>query len=118
MQTRKEELWNAASHGIGIILSFSGLFLLLKFDTGKTAFSTFGIIVYALTLLMLYTASTTYHLMQSDKKKTIWRKIDHISIYFLIAGTYTPVALITLEKGSWMVNFLYSLGYCSCRINA
>ena len=103
-RTRTEELWNAASHGLGILLGFSGLFILLAFDTGKTSFSTFGIVVYGLTLMMLYSASTIYHLMKAERKKTLWRKIDHIGIYFLIAGTYTPVALITLETGSgWFI---------------
>lgn len=104
MQTKVEEKWNAISHGIGILLSISGLVLLLNFDSGKTAFSTMSILVYASSLIILYTASTVYHAVSDLKWKTICRKIDHISIYFLIAGTYTPVALITLEKSSgWII---------------
>lgn len=104
MYTRKEELWNAGSHGFGIILSGLALITLMLADAGKTSFSTFSIILYGITLLMVYTASTTYHLTTSEKKKNIWKKLDHISIYFLIAGTYTPLTLIMLEQGSgWFI---------------
>ena len=103
-QSKNEELWNAISHGIGILLSIAGLIVLLVFDTGKTAFSTMSILFYAISLILLYTASTVYHAVQSSKLKKLWQKLDHIGIYALIAGTYTPVTLITLEEGSgWLI---------------
>ena len=104
VQSRKEELWNATTHGLGILLSIIGLFVLLFFDEAKSKFSTFSILVYSFSLILLYTASTVYHAVRDEQKKKLLRKFDHISIFFLIAGTYTPVTLITLEKTSgWII---------------
>lgn len=103
-QSRLEEKWNTISHATGIILGVIGLILLLIFNTGKTAFSTMSILFYGVSVIVLYTSSTIYHAVEDIKWKKIWRKFDHISIYLLIAGTYTPISLITLEKGSgWLI---------------
>ncbi|MDC7996167.1 PAQR family membrane homeostasis protein TrhA [Altibacter sp. HG106] len=100
----KEEQWNAYSHGAGILLGIMALILLLTFDTHKTSYSTFSILIYAFSLIILYSASTVYHAIMSEKWKPILQKIDHICIYLLIAGTYTPVALISLESGlGWTI---------------
>lgn len=107
MYTRKEELWNSVSHGIGILLGIAALVILLLFDTEKTTYSTFAVTVYAITLISLYTASTLYHAIPNPRWKPLLRKIDHISIYYLIAGTYTPVTLISLEAYSgWLLFWL------------
>jgi hemolysin III len=104
MYSKKEELWNTISHGLGILLGITGLILLLIFDNEKTPYSTFSILIYAISVIVLYSASTLYHAISHIKWKPILRKIDHISIYFLIAGTYTPVALISLEqKSGWIL---------------
>jgi hemolysin III len=97
-QTKFEEQLNAASHGIGALLGIAGLVLLIVFNTNKTDWSLFSVIVYGISLIVLFTASTLYHSMKGEKRKHYFRIIDHISIYLLIAGTYTPVLLITLEK--------------------
>jgi hemolysin III len=97
-QTKFEEQLNAISHGIGALLGIAGLILLIVFNTNKTEWSLFSVIVYGISLIVLFTASTLYHSMKGEKRKHYFRIIDHISIYFLIAGTYTPVLLITLEK--------------------
>ncbi|MCQ0112964.1 PAQR family membrane homeostasis protein TrhA [Zhouia amylolytica] len=103
-QTRKEEFWNAMSHGVGIILGIIGLVFLLLTDSDKTPYSTLSIILYAISVIVLFSASTIYHAVEDLELKQMWRKADHISIYFLIAGTYTPVSLITLENGSgWLI---------------
>ncbi|XLS30378.1 hemolysin III family protein [Flavobacteriaceae bacterium M23B6Z8] len=104
MQTRKEELWNAISHGLGVLLGIVGFAILLLNNKEKTPYSTFSIVAYSLSVILLYSASTIYHAVSHLKWKAKLRKLDHISIFFLIAGTYTPVALITLEKGSgWLI---------------
>ncbi len=114
-QTRKEELWNVISHSLGIVLGIVGLVLLLVFDTDKTRFSTMSILFYAISIIVLFSASTIYHAVTDSERKKFWRTIDHISIYYLIAGTYTPVALITLESGSgwtifWIVWIIAIIG--------
>jgi len=104
MYSRTEELWNTVSHGLGVVLGIVGLVLLLVFDSNKTDYSTMSIIIYALSVLMLYTASTLYHAISHGRWKQLLRKLDHISIYFLIAGTYTPLTLISLEESSgWAI---------------
>lgn len=103
-QTREEEFLNAISHSIGVVLGIVGLVFLLIENTGKTPYSTASIILYALSVIILFSASTIYHAVNDLKWKKIWRKADHICIYLLIAGTYTPVSLITLEKSSgWLI---------------
>ncbi|MEZ7496529.1 hemolysin III family protein [Leeuwenhoekiella aequorea] len=101
---KEEEFWNAISHGLGVLLGFFGMYLLLTGDNAKSEYSTLSILFYTLSILLLYSASTIYHILTSTRWKSIFRKIDHISIYFLIAGTYTPVALITLSEGNgWLI---------------
>jgi hemolysin III len=103
MYSKKEEFWNIITHGAGIVLSIIGLILLLTFNEGNTL-DTLSIILYSATLLFLYSASTLYHLVSHDKWKFFFRKLDHIGIYFLIAGTYTPVALISLvNENGWTI---------------
>jgi hemolysin III len=104
---KAEEELNAISHGLGIILGVFGLFLLLDQNTQKTTYATLSIIVYSLCFIVLFTASTLYHSVSNFNLKQKFRVIDHISIYLLIAGTYTPVALINLEAGNgWLIFYI------------
>lgn len=104
MYSKREEFWNTITHGIGIPLGVIALILMLSFDSHRSEFSTMSIIFYGLSIILLYTSSTLYHGIRSTEWKPFLRKVDHISIYFLIAGTYTPVALISLEQGSgWTI---------------
>lgn len=104
IQTNKEELWNAITHGAGAILGILGLILLILNNTEKTSWSCFSVIIYGLSIIILFTASTLYHSVSNKKKKHYFRIVDHISIYLLIAGTYTPVLLITLEQSlGWLL---------------
>lgn len=98
IQTRREEQLNAATHALGALLGIAGFILLLFFNTNKTTYSLFSVIVYGLSIIILFSASTLYHSVKSETKKHYFRIIDHISIYLLIAGTYTPVLLITLDQ--------------------
>ena len=97
-QTPREETLNTFTHGIGALLGIAGLVLLIIFQENKTPFSLFSVIVYGISLIVLFSASSLYHWVKNEKLKYYFRIIDHISIYLLIAGTYTPVALITLEN--------------------
>lgn len=96
-QTPFEERLNSLTHAIGAGIGIIALLLLVLHNSYKTDWSLFGVVVYGLTIILLFSASTLYHYVDAEKPKHYFRILDHISIYFLIAGTYTPVALITLE---------------------
>lgn len=84
----EEELANAYTHGIGAVLGLVGtILLLLKADTSA---KTWSLLIFGLSLVNLYTASTLYHAVKSKKRKFLFKKLDHIGIYLLIAGTFTP----------------------------
>ena len=96
LYTGGEEIFNAVSHGVGALLSVAALVLMiifscLPFSGVKLAAS----IVYGLTLILLFTASTLYHALIPPKAKAVFRVLDHATIFLLIAGTYTPVTLVT-----------------------
>jgi len=95
-QSKKEELLNAWSHGFGAALGIVGLILLIITVDSNKSWHLFSIIVYGLSIIILFTASTAYHAISNFDLKQKFRVVDHISIYLLIAGTYTPVLLIVL----------------------
>jgi len=97
-QTIFEEKLNALTHALAALLGISGLVLLILYQQNKTDWSLFSVIVYGISIIILFTASTLYHAVQGKKLKRFLRIVDHISIYLLIAGTYTPVTLIALEQ--------------------
>lgn len=93
---RIREPFNGASHLLGLLLAGAGTMLLLRLARGPAEMMAFAI--YGSTLILLYGASTLYHsLPLPERPLRALRTLDHIAIYFLIAGTYTPVALITLH---------------------
>ncbi|ARV08421.1 hemolysin III family protein [Winogradskyella sp. PC-19] len=95
-QSKKEELLNAWSHGFGAALGIVGLILLIINVDNNKPWHLFSVIVYGLSIIILFTASTAYHAISNFDLKQKFRVVDHISIYLLIAGTYTPVLLILL----------------------
>ena len=99
--SRGEEIANWVTHGIGLAASVAGLTLLIVFASLRgDAWHVVSFTVFGLTLLVLYTASTLYHMQRSDRAKAIFRKLDHAAIFLLIAGTYTPF-LLTHLRGPW-----------------
>jgi hemolysin III len=104
-QTAFEERWNVITHGFGfVVFAIASVFLLEKVTEDYNELALIGIIVYSVSQLFLYAASTSYHYTKPEKLKWKLRKADHISIYFSIAGTYTPVCLISLEQSSgWLI---------------
>ncbi|MGY0392254.1 PAQR family membrane homeostasis protein TrhA [Bizionia sp. KMM 8389] len=104
VQSPFEERLNSITHAIGAVFGIIALMLLIHENTDKTSWSFFSIVIYGLSFILLFSASTFYHYVTNDKPKRYFRILDHISIYFLIAGTYTPVSLITLEASSgWLL---------------
>lgn len=102
----KEERLNVTSHALGFLLSIFGFYLLWVKNSNKTEFSVLSIVVYGGSLISMFAISMCYHAITNPIRKRRLRIVDHINIYFLIAGTYTPVALITLIKGNGMVIFI------------
>ncbi|GAA2907787.1 PAQR family membrane homeostasis protein TrhA [Enterococcus pseudoavium] len=89
------EVLNAVTHGIGVILSIVGfVFLLRKADSWLDYVS---FIVYGVSLLLLFSASTLFHSLIFTKAKKVFQVFDHCSIYLLIAGTYTPYCLLYIK---------------------
>ncbi len=106
IQTAFEEKLNAATHALGTLFGIIALVLLIVFDSQKTSWSLFSVIVYGVSIIVLFTASTFYHAVKSKTQKHYFRIVDHISIYLLIAGTYTPVCLIAIEQSlGWTLFF-------------
>ena len=101
----QEEKINIITHGLGIVLSIIAFILLIvKSSTDDNATSLYSYIIYGLSLIILYTASTIYHSSKSESSRTKLNVFDHASIYVLIAGTYTPYSLITLNgQVGWTV---------------
>lgn len=96
--TRKEEIFNSITHGLGATLSIAALVLLIVFSTIKgTAWHIVSFTIYGTTLVILYLESTLYHSLTNKRAKRLFRKFDHMSIFILIAGTYTPYCLTILR---------------------
>jgi hemolysin III len=96
-----EEVFNSVTHGIGAVLAIAGLVVLIVFSRQTSLLSC---IVYGTTLVLLYLASTLYHSLSFTRARDFFRKMDHMAIYLLIAGTYTPFCLLALKGTvSWIL---------------
>jgi len=93
------EKLNSISHLVGSVFSLLalGALLALSIPTGEPA-TIIGYSVFGVTLVLLYTMSTLYHSLQAPQAKKVFKVLDHISIYLLIAGTYTPLMLISVAS--------------------
>jgi hemolysin III len=99
--TLGEEIANSLTHGFGIILSITGLVVLMMYTSGSgDMWRIVGCAVFGVALILLYTTSTLYHSIQAANLKSIMRILDHSAIFVLIAGTYTPFTLVNL-RGPW-----------------
>lgn len=88
------ELANAITHGVGVLLAIAGLvWLILRADEGSVV----SVVIYGSTLIALYLASTLYHSLIFTRARKLFRKFDHMAIFLLIAGTYTPFCLTALD---------------------
>jgi hemolysin III len=98
-QTPKEERLNAITHSIGILfcLIVMPIVLFTIYDENKLS-SFFSVLAFALGMLLVYTFSTLFHASKNQKTKDLLQIGDHISIYFLIAGTYTPLMVRYLDS--------------------
>ena len=105
-QTIVEEIANSITHGLGLVLSIVGLTLLLVYaiEDGDL-WRIISVSIYGSSLTILYLISTLYHGLTHSRTKAIFRRLDHSAIYILIAGTYTPVILISL-RSTWVLYML------------
>ena len=105
-QTLLEEIANSISHGLGLVLSIVGftILIMLSIRDGDPWRIT-GFTIYGASLTILYLFSTIYHGLTHSRTKAIFRRLDHSAIYILIAGTYTPVILISL-RNTWVIFLL------------
>ncbi|TLM98330.1 MAG: hemolysin III family protein [Actinobacteria bacterium] len=103
--TLGEEIANSIIHGLGIGLSVAALVMLVVFAVmSGDGFKLASAIVYGVSLVLEYTASTLYHSFPQPRVKHLFKIFDHCGIYLLIAGTYTPFCLVTLRgDGGWMM---------------
>ena len=105
-ETKEEEFWNTLTHFIGLILSIIGLPILLLYNQNLTDYSLEGILFFEFGMICLYTASTLYHYTTNLELKRRFRIFDHVSIFYLIAGSYAPICLITLYNSSGIKIFV------------
>ena len=105
-ETKEEEFWNTLTHFVGLIFSLIGLPVLLYSDQGLTELSVISILFFEFGLICVYSASTLYHYTSNVELKKKFRVFDHVSIFYLIAGSYAPVCLITLYNGSGKTIFI------------
>lgn len=103
--TLGEELVSAISHGIGGLLSIAGLVLCVVYSAmHHNVYAVVSSAIYGSTSIILYIMSTLYHSLKVNNAKRVFRIIDHCSIFLLIAGTYTPYALVALPKAlGWTI---------------
>jgi hemolysin III len=100
-QSRREELVNALTHGSGLAASLAGLPLLVWVSSSRGDIRQIvACSVFATSLVVLYAASTLYHALPVSRAKHVLRVVDHVAIYLLIAGSYTPFTLGVL-RGAW-----------------
>lgn len=93
----KEELANAITHGIGFLLSIPALIILIIFAAKEGPLQVVSFTVFGVSMLLLYLFSTLLHSFKPSKAKNVFAILDHSAIYLLIAGTYTPLVLISLN---------------------
>lgn len=93
-----EEIANSVTHGIGAFLSVLGLvWLIVRAVHIGDMYSIVSVIIFGVSLFLLYLASTLYHAVPWPRVKRVFRKFDHCAIYWLIAGTYTPFLLVSMR---------------------
>ena len=100
-----EEIWNSATHGVGILFSVAMLAVLVTLSSiYGDAWAIVSSAIFGASLILMYFASTVYHAIPFERAKKILKKFDHIAIFYLIAGSYTPFLLVAMRSTTaWVV---------------
>ena len=113
---------SAITHFIGMLMAiFAAIPLLIKAAHEPSRIYIISIAVYAVSLILLYAASTTYHTIdKSEKVNTVLKKVDHMMIFILIAGSYTPICLLVLQgkTGIIMLSIVWGIAVLGILIKA
>lgn len=97
--SKTEEFWNWFTHGVGIAFAIAALTVLVTLASiYSDAWSIVSCAIFGTSMIILYTASSAYHAAGNEKAKKLLKKFDHIAIYYLIAGSYTPFLLVSLRS--------------------
>jgi hemolysin III len=120
-QSPGEEIANSLSHGLGFVaaLASAPILVLTTAQTGRTL-NVIGAAIFAVTMVLLYCASTVYHAVPHPRAKALLKKLDHGAIFLLIAGTYTPFTLGALN-GPWgwtLLSVVWSLAVVGVTLKA
>lgn len=104
--TLGEELVNSISHGLGAVFGIVALVLTVVFSAKQAdAWKVVSSSIYGASMIVLYSISTIYHALGINRAKKVFRTLDHCSIYFLIAGTYTPYTLVAMREDTGFIVF-------------
>lgn len=117
--TPREEVANSVTHGLGVIFSIGALLTMLFLSDGELL-KIVASLVFGCSLILLYLSSTLYHCVTTPHWKGRFRVLDHACIYLLIAGSYTPITLITLKgsSGWWLFCTVWVLALLGVAIKA
>jgi hemolysin III len=118
-QSSSEERANAISHGTGLVLSAAGLPALLALQRSAASVAALaGVVIFCVTMMMLYLSSTLYHACRPGPAKRWFERADLAAIYLFIAGSYTPFVLDQLHGGpAWLLFALvWSIALLGCAI--
>jgi hemolysin III len=121
LYTVREEVVHAVTHGLGLAASIAGLaVLVIAASLRGDAWHVIGVAIFGTTLVLAYATSTLYHSARHPRVKRIFQRLDHAAIFLLIAGTYTPFALVTLRgaAGWTLLAIVWSLAIVGIALEA
>ncbi len=103
--SKSEEVLSSVVHGVGVVLGIVGLVVLVVFSSMyKDAWAITGTAIFGVSIIVMYLASTLYHAITNEHIKPFLKKMDHIAIYYLIAGSYTPFLLVAMRSPTaWVI---------------
>ena len=97
--TRKMEIWNTISHGLGVVFAaIAGPFALSKAGSGGDPIAVLSVAIYVVSMIVLYAGSAIYHGLERGNAKRVMRVIDHDNVFLLLMGSYLPYCLISLRS--------------------